>query len=120
MRGLHAMAHVIVAGACLIGAGCSRTQARFELLPEVVSACQQPVATQVRWDVRALGLKRVQVFIHNIGKQPKLWMDGEAIGAAKSGPWAQDGYTVILKSMNGVELSRRTLTTTPCPGAWWL
>lgn len=108
------------AGGCLALAGCRRDQVRFELEPAVASSCKQPVATRISWDVTPLGLTQVQVEVHNLGRQPKLWFVGAASGSEQAGAWAQDGYTVTLKAMNGVELARRTLTTAPCPGIDWL
>lgn len=101
--------------------GCNRTpQAYFVLEPSVVSSCRQPVATRVHWDVSALGLEYAEVEIYNLGRQPKPWVAGAAKGEAVAGAWAHDGYTVLLKSRNGVVLAKRTLTTTPCPGKDWL
>ena len=53
--------------------------------------------------------------VANLGEAPKAWTNGGAKGSETSGAWAQDGYTVILKSRNGVELARRTMTTVACP-----
>ena len=100
--------------------GCRRPQVRLELEPAVVSACNLPVAVGVRWDASALGLKRARVEVNNLGRQPKVWIDGASRGHALTGTWANDGFTVTLRSMNGVELGRRTLMTTPCPGKGWL
>ncbi len=99
---------------------CQRQEIHFEMEPAVVSSCQQPVAVRVNWDVSALALKQVQVEVNNVGRQPKLWFVGTVNGSEETGPWAHDGFTVTLKAMNGVELGRRTLTTTPCPGIDWL
>jgi hypothetical protein len=101
--------------------GCKRApHAHFVLEPSVVSSCQQPVTTQVRWDVSALGLKYVEIQVQDLGRRPKTWMYGDAKGEARASEWAFDGYTVVLKSKNGVVLAKRTLTTTPCPGKDWL
>jgi len=101
--------------ACVIGAGCSREGAQLRLEPAVARACDLPVATKVSWDVRPLGLKYVNIEVANLGEAPKFWTAGAARGTETSGAWAQDGYTVMLKSRNGVVLARRTLTTIPCP-----
>lgn len=95
-------------------------EALFVMESSVVSACQLPVATRVRWDVSPLGLELAQVEIHNLGQRPKLWVAGAATGEATSGAWADDGYTVVLKSKDGKVLASRTLTTTPCPDKDWL
>lgn len=100
--------------------GCRRPQARLELEPAIVSACNLPVAVRIRWDASTLGLKRARVEVNNLGRQPKVWIEGASRGDAITGPWANDGFTVTLRSMNGVDLGRRTLTTTPCPGREWL
>lgn len=101
--------------ACVVAAGCSRKDVQLRLEPAVVRACDLPVATRVSWDVTRLGLKFVDIDVANLGEAPKFWTTGDARGTETSGVWAQDGYTVILKSKNGVVLARRTLTTVPCP-----
>lgn len=108
-------AGVAVLLACAAAAGCSREGVRLRLEPAVARACDLPVATHVSWDVAPLGLKYVDVEVANLGETPKLWIPGKSRGAATSGAWAQDGYTVTLKARNGVVLARRTLTTIPCP-----
>lgn len=125
VRGVNPVRQGLVMAALLAAfvsvSGCRRApQAHFVLEPSVVSSCQQPVATRVSWDVSALGLNYVEVQVHNLGRLPKDWTYGTAKGEASASNWAQDGYTVILKSKNGVVLARRTLTTTPCPGKDWL
>lgn len=104
-----------------LSCGCSRApQVYFALEPSVVSACVQPVPTRVRWDVTPLGLEYAEIEVHDLGRQPKLWVVGVAKGEAIADAWANDGYTVLLKSRNGVVLAKRTMTTTPCPGKDWL
>ena len=98
-----------------MAAGCAREGVQLQLEPAVVRACELPVATRVSWDVTRLGLKHVDIEVANLGEAPKFWTSGDARGAETSGAWAQDGYTFMLKSKNGVELARRTMTTVPCP-----
>lgn len=106
--------------AALLASCGGRPQATFVLEPSVVSACDVPVKTRVHWDVSALGLKYAQVDVNNFARVPKNWVSGEARGSHEAGAWAYDGYTVTLKSMNGVVLARRTLTTIPCPEKPWM
>lgn len=101
--------------ACVIGVGCSRQGVQLQLEPAVARVCDLPVATRVSWDVTPLGLKYVDIQVANLGEAPKSWTTGGAKGAETSGAWAQDGYTVTLRSRNGVVLARRTMTTIPCP-----
>ena len=98
-----------------MAAGCAREGVQLHLEPAVVRACELPVAPRVSWYVTRLGLKHVDIEVANLGEAPKFWTSGDARGAETSGAWAQDGYTVMLKSRNGVELARRTMTTVPCP-----
>ena len=107
-----------LAAALLAGCG-ARPEAILVLEPSVVSACDLPAKTRVRWDVSALGLKQARVEVNNLARTPKLWVSGGARDVQEAGAWAWDGYTVTLKSMNGVVLARRTLTSTPCPGMAW-
>ena len=114
----HAVSALLLGG---LLAGCGKApQAEFVLEPSVVSACDLPVATRVRWDVSALGLKYAKVEVNNFARVPKDWVGGGVRGDYRAGPWANDGYTVTLKSLNGVVLARRTLATTPCEGKPWL
>lgn len=110
-----ACARMAMLFACIAGAGCSREGVQLRLEPAVVRACDLPVATRVSWDVTQLGLRYVDLEVANLGESPKAWTNGGAKGTETSGAGAQDGYTVILKSKNGVVLARRTLTTIPCP-----
>lgn len=87
----------------------------LSMQPEVVSACTTPVATAVEWDVGGAGVQGVKLEVHNLGRPPKLWVQGGPRGKAEGGAWAHDGYTVTLKSSeDGRVLARRTLTTEPC------
>ncbi len=111
----------LLLAALLPVAACSRTDAvEFSMNPEKVSACEMPVAVEIRWDATALGLKRAYVEVNNIAAKPRTWVAGESRGSEKTGVWAHDGFTATLKSMNGVVLARRTLTTERCPGKDWL
>lgn len=115
-----AWTHLLVMGLAVLG-GCTPEPAlRFNLIPAVVSACKQPVPVAVSWDVTPLGLKQVRVEVNNLGRPPKLWFVGESKGTEQGGAWAHDGFTVTFRAMNGVELAKRTLTTTPCPEIDWL
>ena len=116
-----ACALVLAALATTFVAGCGRApQAEFVLEPSVVSACDLPVKTRVSWDVSALGLKYATVEVNNFARVPKQWVSGDARGDHEAAAWAYDGYTVTLKSLNGVVLGRRSLTTIPCPGKPWM
>jgi hypothetical protein len=87
---------------------------QLELVPATVSACEKsPVATTVRWDASRLGLKSVRLEVNNVGSPRKVWQIRGSRGSAKTGKWAQDGYTVSLMWRNFV-LKKRTLTTEPC------
>lgn len=113
---------IALAVACLpVISGCHNAgEVKFDIEPAVVSACNLPTAVKVHWDVSGLGLHYARLEVNNLGRPPKLWMVGEQRGVEETGAWAHDGFTVILSSMNGVELGRRTLVTTPCPDAPWL
>lgn len=89
-------------------------QVKLVMQPEVVRACTTPVVTAVEWDVGQTGVKGVSLEVHNLGRPPKLWVQGGPRGQADAGAWAHDGYTVTLKSADGRVLARRTLTTEPC------
>lgn len=103
----------VLAGVAM--AACSRGGgAILELEPSVVSACRLPTAVDVTWDASSLGLKLAVLEVNNPGRRPKLWIQGDSVGSQRTGEWAHDGFTVTLRSMNEVELARRTLTTIPC------
>jgi hypothetical protein len=97
------------------GAYVAADTVQLELVPATVSACEKfPVATTVRWDASGLGLKSVRLEVNNVGSRRKVWQIRRSSGTAKTGKWAQDGYTVSLMWRNFV-LKKRTLTTEPCP-----
>ncbi|WP_162124152.1 hypothetical protein [Pseudoxanthomonas taiwanensis] len=88
---------------------------RLELEPEQVRACETPTVTRVRWDATALrGEGGVRLEVNNLGRPPKLWVQGGKRGSAEAGKWAHDGYTVTLKALDGRVLARRTLASEPC------
>lgn len=112
----------LICGTVLLGAalssGCakqSKSQALLEIEPAVVRDCDLPTALGVRWDASALGLESTQLEVNNVGGRPKLWIRDHSVGEAHTGgTWAEDGFTVTLRAINGVELARRTLTSVPC------
>lgn len=116
-----ALRAALLLAALLPVAACSRTDAvEFSMIPDKVSACEMPVAVEIHWDASALGLSRASVEVNNIAAKPRVWVVGDSRGSQKTGAWAHDGFTATLKSMNGVVLARRTLTTERCPGKDWL
>lgn len=102
-------------------AGCSgQRQARvvLEIEPAVARECELPTAVTVRWDASSLGLKLAKLEVNNIGRTPRLWTQNLSVGnESTGGGWAEDGFTVTLRSLNGVELARQTLTSVPCDDA---
>ncbi|KAF1686611.1 hypothetical protein B1992_06780 [Pseudoxanthomonas broegbernensis] len=98
----------------LLAAGCSRNDVLLEIQPAQVSECDLPVAVQVTWDASGRGLDLAQLEVHNPGRRPTLWIQNAAVGSAATGKWAMDGFTVTLRTREGRELARRSLTTTPC------
>jgi hypothetical protein len=101
---------------CLIAlAGCSqRPSAMLEIEPAVARRCDVPVPVTVSWDASPLGLAWAQIEVNGVGLKPKVWTAGPSKGSQQTGAWAEDGFTVTLRAMNGVELARRTLTTVSC------
>lgn len=104
--------------AVLLSVGCARQaqpQVLLEIEPAIVGDCDLPTAVGVKWDASALGLQVAKVEVNNVGGRPKLWIRDHSIGEANTGgTWAEDGFTVTLRSVNGVELAKRTLTSIPC------
>ncbi len=102
----------------LSAAGCSQEQEQghvsLALVPARVSECDLPVAVQVDWDTHVPGVEAVELHVNNPGRRPTLWIQTAASGSQSTGAWAGDGFTVSLRTLEGRELARRTLTTTAC------
>ena len=112
---LRALALGATPAVLLLGGGCNYRGAELEITPQVVSGCDTPAALQVRWDVSGLGLKYARIEVNNVGERPKAWMPKtDSRGEAETGGWAHDGFTITVRSMNGVGLARRTMEATPC------
>lgn len=100
----------------LAAAGCSPGEGHvaLALAPAQVSECDLPVAVRVDWDVQVPGVEAVELQVNNPGRRPTLWIQSAASGSQSTGAWAGDGFTVTLRTLEGRELARRTLTTTAC------
>lgn len=94
---------------------CSRT--RFEIDPEVVTGCAavHGHVVNVSWDARPADAKLVRIYVLRPGQGDKLWAAHGPVGSKKTGPWASDGLTFIMRDHDERELGRRTLMTSPCP-----
>jgi len=110
---------VCVVWAMLGGAACHHDKAQLSISPESMDLCSgkdvhSAVALDVSWDVRPLGLERARLEVNNFPEPAKLWALEGAVGSAKTGGWAHEGFTVTLRAMNGVELARRTYVIKEC------
>lgn len=107
-----------VAALALLAAGCSQQeQVALDLQPAQVSECDLPVSVQVTWNVLLPGVEAVELHVNNPGRRPMLWTQTAAFGSQHTDAWAADGFTVTLRTLEGRELARRTLTTTACADA---
>lgn len=95
--------------------GCSR--ARLSLDPDIVSGCALGHGSiiAVKWDAGKLDTKYVRLYITRPGEGERRWTQGPPVGSRKTGPWATDGITFILRDSRERELARRTLVTSRCP-----
>ena len=112
-------ARIPLAAAAMIAAmtlaGCSR--ASLTLDPAVLPGCAagHGAVVMVRWDARATGTKSVRVALTRPGGAERRWTGGEALGSRRTGRWAVDGLTFVLRDDRGKELLRKTLETSRCP-----
>ena len=106
---------VAVAFAVLMLAACSR--ADMTVSPGVVSGCTdgRGSVVSVAWDARSTGAKNVRIVLTRPGSGERPWMQGPPAGQRKTGPWAVDGLTFVMRDMQGRELARRTVETSACP-----
>ena len=110
--------HLAIALAVLPGLGaCSR--AILELDPAVVPSCKPGYSeiVDVRWDASRSGVEGVSIEVLRPGTASKPWTSGGPTGHKKTGRWGNDGLTFVLRADDGRELARRTIETSPCPGA---
>jgi hypothetical protein len=107
----------LAATACIAFAlaGCSR--AKLSLDPEIVSGCALGHGSiiTVKWDAGKVDTGYVRVYLTRPGNGERRWLQGPLVGSRKTGPWATDGITFILRDARERELARRTLVTSPCP-----
>lgn len=108
----------LAATACIAFAiaGCSR--AKLTLDPEVVTGCAlgHGSVISVKWDAGKVDTSYVRIYITRPGDGgERRWLQGAPAGSRKTGRWANDGITFILRDMRERELARRTLVTSPCP-----
>lgn len=88
---------------------------RLEISPKVFSECGGPnTVVRVTWDATPLTTKPVDLFVHKPGQRPTLWRQDAPKGAADTGHWASDGWTVTLVDSSGRLLATRTLESRPC------
>lgn len=99
----------------LMLAACSR--ADLAISPDVVSGCTdvRGSVVSVEWDARSSGAKSVRIDLTRPGGGERQWLQGPPAGKRKTGPWAVDGLTFILRDMSGRELARRTVESSACP-----
>lgn len=108
---------VLLLAAALAVAGCARFgDATLEITPTAFSECQgDDIVVHVAWDASRLARgKNVRLFVYKPGQLPKLWMAAAPKGAADTGQWASDGWTVMMKDAKGRVIGMRTLQTTAC------
>ena len=96
-------------------AGCSR--ASLSLDPDIVSGCAlgRGSVIAVNWDASTVDTEYVRIYLTRPGDGERRWLQGPPVGSRKTGPWATDGITFILRDARERELARRTLVTSPCP-----
>lgn len=88
---------------------------RLEISPAVFSECNGPnTVVRVTWDATPLTTKPIDLFVHKPGQRPILWRQDAPKGAADTGHWASDGWTVTLVDSHGRLLATRTLESRPC------
>ena len=106
--------YAAVACAALLATGCSR--GRLTLEPAILSGCAagHGEVVNVHWDVRTKGVKNVQIYVTRPGGNERAWARGKAHGNRKTGRWAADGMTFILRA-GRKEFDRRTIETSSCP-----
>lgn len=102
-------------GLALALAGCAR--AKLSLDPDIVSGCALGHGSiiSVDWDASKVETDYVRVYLTRPGNTERRWLQGAPVGSRKTGPWATDGITFILRDARERELARRTLVTSPCP-----
>jgi hypothetical protein len=95
-------------------AGCHRAQ--LSLDPAVLEDCGPGPGKVIRaaWDARAVGVDRVALEVVRPGAEATPWGQGPAAGSKSTGRWGSDGLTFVVRTADGRELARRTVTTIPC------
>jgi hypothetical protein len=95
--------------------GCRR--ADLSLDPAIVSGCAlgRGSIITVHWDATRAHTDFVRIYLTRPGEGERRWLQGKPVGSRKTGPWATDGITFILRESRERDLARRTRVTSPCP-----
>jgi hypothetical protein len=89
----------------------------LSLDPAVVTGCAlgHGSVIVVNWDAGKVATRNVSLYITRPGNSERLWLRSRPVGSRKTGRWATDGITFVLRDDHERELARRTLVTSPCP-----
>jgi len=98
----------------MILVACQKPQAILEIHPAAGCIDSPTIPLQVTWDIRPLGLEASSIEVNSLGYPAKLWIREGAAGSKQTGAWADDGFTVTLRTMDGELLARRTFVHQVC------
>lgn len=72
------------------------------------------VPVQVSWNVTALHVDSVKIWVRSPQGKDKLWVAGGAVGTERTGPWTFPGTTFSLTDGHDRALNRKVIRTEPC------
>jgi hypothetical protein len=93
------------------------TDAVLSVEPTEMQACDKTYRTAtLHWDASKLeGVNGVEIWMSNLGKEPKLFGRAPNVGEKTTGAWVRPGATFILKNkLDGSEISRAEIKSVPC------
>jgi len=111
---LHPFRIMLAVWLLMLLTACQQPQAILEIHPSAGCLDSPRVPLQVTWDVRPLGLEESSIEVNSLGYPAKLWIQEGAAGSKTTGAWADDGFTVTLRAMDGTLLARRTFVQQVC------
>lgn len=101
----------------LSGCGKNLTSSLLTFEPPSLKACDPAAEVTVKWDVRSAhpGVQNVQLFVTD-GKTENLFAEGNALGDAKTGPWARPGKPlfVLKEKASGNVLAENAIVGPKC------
>lgn len=96
----------------------SSPELKISASPETISTCaQEPEVVEIKWDVSSKASGHpVKIWVVDAAGTRKLWLQGPAAGAAKTGQWVTNGFKFQVEhAVSQKILASITIGGSACP-----